>query len=361
MPATPEEIQEKLSKDLDDLITPEDEAPGDRHHRNGPRREDRGGRAFRGGGRGREGGRGNAQPFIREAIGRGRRMRGSFGRGTGGRGGDPPYSYTVVGGPGWQRPGDGFGHEGPVLDFGHPSAFAPHPLMHPMPPGFVEFRNAALPGGRGRPPWQDGAPRRPPAQPGQQFVVRSAPGPRKPGSVRLFYVWSADGKELRVEHQHQELLLITAAGTLRLNAGGRPRSRETLLGLNVVVSLLGMEVVEEGGAEEGQAQGLWRVRKGSWSQAFAEGMTVSAFASREWPKIQALLTRLPRDVTREDIVLVPPPPVPTGPGLLGKREAGEGGGAAAVRGGRGRGRGRGVNRWAGSNKWVRTEDASNVC
>jgi len=201
--------------------------------------------------------------------------------------------------------------------------------------------------------------------------------------------------ELSVENRHRQILVLKGGGgTVTLNPGRGNRDKELLLGLNVVLSLLGMEVFvqqqqqQQGEEEEQQQQQQqqqqqeeeeWVVRKGSWSQVLEDGMTVSAFASREWPKIASRLQMLPKYVTKEHLTFVapaaapPPPPAPAvaaeGVSVLGKRggggeEGGEGGEEGGLRGGgpgrgggggRGRGRGgRGVNLWAGSNKWVRT-------
>lgn len=149
-----------------------------------------------------------------------------------------------------------------------------------------------------------------------------------------------------------------------------PQDKWLLLSFNVVLSRLEMAVevdkpapphgTDEDGAdgaiqyEPPHAEDLpWKVRKGTWSQTFQDGMKVSAFAARDWYRIKAKLRELPNEITREDILYVPPPPV------LGKREApGAEGGRGGGFGGRGRGRGgrgRGGGVFLGGHKWVRTE------
>lgn len=221
------------------------------------------------------------------------------------------------------------------------------------------------------PPFGDGPPMG--ARPGG-----IAGPPRRPHSetTLLFKAWSEDGSEVSVDSRHVQILVLKAReGTVTLNPGRKARDTELLLGLNVVLSLLGMEVFVRPRGEEGQEeQGEeWFVRKGSWSQVLEDGMTVSAFASREWPKVASALQIMPTKVSKNNMAFVaPPPPPPPATGtadaggeldvsVLGKRGGGgEGGEVVWVQrgggrgGGRGRGRGRGVNLWAGSNKWVRT-------
>lgn len=194
--------------------------------------------------------------------------------------------------------------------------------------------------------------------------------------------------ELTLENHFEQILVLNGqAGTVTLNPGKKARDNELLLGLSVVLSFLGMEVfTQQVGGEEGQEQQQeeWVVRKGSWSQVMEDGVTVSAFASREWPKIASKLQMLPKYVMQEHALFVAPSPAPAPPvavaavavgeggggevavSVLGKRagegeggdegglQGGQGGPGRGGGGGRGRGRGRSVNLWAGSNKWVRT-------
>ena len=170
----------------------------------------------------------------------------------------------------------------------------------------------------GLPPLDDG----PPA--GTRLGGVAGP-PRRPRSetALLFKTWSEDGSELSVESRHVQILVLKAVGgTVTLNPGKRARDPELLLGLNVVLSLLGMEVFvrprgEEGQEEQEEEQGEdWVVRKGSWSQVLEDGMTVSAFASREWPKVASTLQRMPTKVSKDHVAFVAPPPPPPPPATV---------------------------------------------
>lgn len=221
--------------------------------------------------------------------------------------------------------------------------------------------------------------------------------PRR-GGIVLSYHWSLDGNTLRVTLKQTEILLITAAGKsvskllslvccacflvktntrivttgeVTLDSGGY-HNFFTLLGFNAVLQLLGMKVEEqeerteeEATEDRGQGAGTnrrpWVVKKGSWSQDYQDRLKVSAFASREWPRIKIALEKLPEHIHPEDVSVGPIPPTM----VLGKRElpsypvGSEEGGRENIfsphrGGGRGGARGTGrptPNLYSGTNKW----------